>query len=59
MTPMEKIDEREKGIAKWLDENIPDSGTDKYLDEGSEARFYWHAGYRSAMADVRKLLANG
>lgn len=56
MTPLEKIREREDGIAEWLKANAIDDAS-KYLDEGSEARFYWHAGYRAALADARRLLS--
>jgi hypothetical protein len=50
---------RELEIGEWLKTNAPTAGDEqKHLDEGSEARAYWHYGYMVALRDIRKLLSN-
>lgn len=51
------LEKRRDGITEWLKETAPECGREqKHLDEGTEARTYWHYGYLVAVKDVLALL---
>jgi hypothetical protein len=52
----EAIDRRIAGLTEWLEENAPEIGEQRHLDEGSRERAYWHYGYLIALRDLRDLL---
>ena len=55
---LEVMHKRETDQAECLKANVP-SGDDgqKYLDADTTERWYWHAGYHTALADCRRLLS--
>tara|TARA_Y100000310_G_scaffold315863_1_gene366940 strand:- start:274 stop:492 length:219 start_codon:yes stop_codon:yes gene_type:complete len=51
------IAEQMEDIEAWLNENAPEVFDDqRHLDEGSEARKYWHYGRFIALRDVMRWL---
>lgn len=54
-----KIEKRAADLADWLKENAPECASEqKHLDEGTEARAYWHYGYLTALRDVVRLMTS-
>jgi hypothetical protein len=61
MTPVdldviEKITERLEALKQFAEDNREMLESNGHLDEGTPERAYWHAGYASALADIRNLL---
>ena len=51
--PHDRIATRERDLTCWIRDNAPQvAGEQKHLDEGSEARAYWHYGYLMALRDI-------
>ena len=54
----EALKERVEGLASWMRDNAPACVDEQaHLDEGTQARAYWHYGYLTALRDVRDFLA--
>jgi hypothetical protein len=54
---IEKLSDRLDGIKEFLKENREILASNKYLDEGTPERVYWHAGYASALSDIINLVS--
>lgn len=51
------LEKRRDDTAEWLRDTAPEcSREQKHLDEGTEARTYWHYGYLMALKDALALL---
>ena len=51
------LEKRRDDTAEWLRDTAPECGREhKHLDEGTEARAYWHFGYLMALKDALALL---
>ena len=57
MSNVERLRAREEEQTAWLLAHHPEVFAEqRHLDEGSQARAYWHYGYLVALRDVLKLL---
>ena len=57
MDNREKIRRQAEGIERWLQENAPYTFDEQdHLDEGTEARAYWHHGRLTGLRDALKAL---
>ncbi len=56
---LEKMQKQADDIKDWLDENAPEVFEDqKHLDEGTEARAYWHFGRLITIQDAIRALSH-
>lgn len=59
MNNHDKIDKQANGIKDWLRENSPEVFEEqKHLDEGTEARAYWHYGKLMGLRDALLALSH-
>ena len=56
-TPQSVFEARAAELANWLADEAPYAQFDQqHLDAGTQARAYWHLGYRAALVDALDLI---
>ena len=59
MSALTLLESRRDDLMSWLAENgMVCEREQRHLDDGTEARTYWHFGYLMAVKDVLALLGN-
>ena len=54
------LEDRAAELSLWLENEAPYAQFDQHhLDAGTPEQAYWHLGYRSALADLLRLLKGG